>query len=88
MLFGVHIQDSIYSGNTSCVLCDERVLRLSRDETQFSSTAHEILGKDAAMLVNSNATANAQVRMHAPTTDGNGNEVLRIHLRPSLAPGN
>jgi hypothetical protein len=63
-------------------------LMFPRDQAHFSGRAHNLLGKEAVKMVESNKTANEEVRSQPATTDGSStNQPIRIHLKPSLAPG-
>jgi len=75
--------------NGSGSRCTDPSQNLFWDGTQFGPTAHRMLGKEAARAISANDTANAQIRRESTPTDGNsGNQLVRIHLIPSLAPGN
>jgi len=59
------------------------------DDMHFSGSAHQLLGKEVAKMISANDTANASIRSSPSATEGNnGNQLVKIHLIPSLAPGN
>jgi hypothetical protein len=51
--------------------------------------AQKLLGQEAARVVGANESANAQIRREVAATNGKtNNQLVRVHLVPSLAPGN
>ncbi|TID24322.1 hypothetical protein E6O75_ATG02687 [Venturia nashicola] len=66
--------------------CRKPERNLFWDQAQFSGRAHNLLGKEAVKVVESNWTTNAEVRSQQ-AGGSRTKQLVKIHLIPSLAPG-
>ncbi|KAE9965142.1 hypothetical protein BLS_000865 [Venturia inaequalis] len=74
------------SSADNSIACARPERNLFWDQAHFSGRAHNLLGKEAVKVVESNWTTNAEVRSQPSKAEGITTNQL-IHLIPSLAPG-